>query len=209
MRKYPSDPEEARARVIEIVKLLRTDAERLVALHEFFEAGKTHAEALAPFEEGTVVMLLRGALLEAMIIACTRAWDTAQPARYSIPTAQHLLADPATFGAVAAAGECSALSHFLRLADETKETYSNDRLREFQNYKLAHHLPELWGNVEAAKVGHLLDAIDDITRTIHQLCIGTGITSVTLNSVASVWSKRCQEYWRRLMEGSPGRQIVK
>jgi len=197
------DSKDAAARVIEIAKLLRVDAERLVALKRFFESGNTQAaaDALGRFQEGTAATLITGAILASIAIACTRASDKAAPDRYSIPTAQLLLADAATLEVVAAAGNLPALNDFLRLADEIENAYSHGRLRDLRNCQIAHHLPDKYAKVHRANLQHLWNAVSDVLITVYQLGVGTGITTVAFDSVDKVWTERCDAYWHRLIGG--------
>ena len=211
MADYPSDPGSRASLVIEIAKHLRSDAERMAALTEFFDAGDTEAavEALGVYEEGTVATLIRGSVMEAMALACTRACDSARPARYTIPTAKLLLNDAATFEAIVArGGDRRELETFLRLADEIVRDYSHERLRDLRNYRLAHHIPGEFAKADPAKLLHLRNAIDDVLRTIYFLGSGTGITTVSFAAVREVWRKRCDAYWDRLLKGPHGRQTI-
>lgn len=207
---YPTDPADRAARVLEIAKHLRSEAERMVALKQFFDSGDTEAaaEALGAFEEGTVATLIRGAAIEAAAMACAKACDAAAPARYTIPTATALLTDVATFEAVTARGDRQALSDFVRLAGEIAAGYSHGRLRDLRNYRLAHSIPGELARLDPAKLLHLWNALDDVLRTIYHLGAGTGIITVSFDAVASVWDNRCRAYWRRLIAGPPGRKVA-
>lgn len=144
-----------------------------------------------------------------MALACMKACDREGPDRYTIPTAKHLLAVTANFDAVAMRGDRQALTHFLRLADEIKGDYAEARLREFRNFSLVHHIPEKFAKTERAILLHLWDMIDSVQIAVYQLAAGTGIATVTFDADAEVWKERCEDYWRRLLEGPRGKQVIK
>jgi hypothetical protein len=211
MKASPPKHALAAERARKIAVLLRKDAERLVALKCCFDTGNTKAvaDALGLFEEGTVVTLLRGAALEAMALACAKAWDKAGPDRYTIPSAAALIATPATPEILAFGGSMEALDTFKRLVGEMTEDHARLRLRNLRNFRLAHHIPDKLAKVDQAKIMDLWEIIDETLQTIYWLGCGTGVITVSFDAVASVWNKRCAAYWRRLLKGPNGRQVIK
>jgi hypothetical protein len=209
MIRYPSNPTDAGRLINDIANLLRSEGVRAVALQQFFNAGDTNpaADALGSYEESFIAAALRLAAVEAIVLICMRACDKAKPGRYTIPTAAHLLAVPANFNAVAMRGDKQALTHFVRLAGELERDHALERLRKFRNFRLAHHLPEHFAAADKAKLFHLWEAVNSVLATIYHLVAGAGLATVSFDADASVWKQRCEAYWRRLIEGPPGRRV--
>lgn len=202
MKKYPESPIEARDRLLKIAKILWWDADRLVALKCFMETGDPPevAKPIVSAGHGELAFILKASVVDAIVLRCARSCDSADPDKYSIPTAKVLLENRATFETVAAQGDRDALNNFVRFADEIVVTHAHERLRDFRNFHLAHHLPDKLEAVEKANFKHLREVVDDVVATIVHLTHGTGIRRLSSEGVAQVWTPRCSAFWRKLMQ---------
>ena len=200
MRKIPSDPAKAREIVVNIAKILWHDADRLIALRCLMETGDDPAKMRPIMDAGhsDIGLLLKGVVVEALVMRCARACDAGDTELHSIPTAKLLLENTKTRAAVAARGDDAAIGHFVRLADEIARNYSHGRVRAFRNYHLAHHLPRKFKATEKASFNHLRNAVDDVIRTIAQLAYGTGIHRLSAEGQEKIWRPRCNALWTQL-----------
>jgi hypothetical protein len=209
---YPTDPTEVVAFIGNIADLLCSEGVRIVALQEFFNGSDTDAavDSLHGYEEQFVAGLLRGAAIEAIHMACMRAFDKADPDRWTIRTAQLLLTESPNFEAVVNnGGDREMLGHFMRLAEETETDGSLKRLRVDRDSRLAHHLRDKFAQLSEKDRADLRDlwyAVDDVLLIIYHLVAGTGRVTASFEADRVVWRQRNAAFWRRLIEGPRGCQ---
>ena len=201
-------------RIREIAQVLRLEAVRIIALERYIDTGDTQAtlDALNTVKEGYAVRLIRGAAVEAIAVACTRACDRvdSKSDRHSIPVAKKLLGNKSTFELVATPpGNREALVRFMSFADEISVSYPHETLRAFRDYRIAHNLPKQFSDADKAQINHLWDLEEGVLKAIYNLSVGTGINLVSMDAEARIWGERCEAYWRRLLAGPPGQAIRK
>ena len=195
-------------RVKHIAKMQRFFAEDAIGARECFRVMQRKT-VINSFREGRgpVPMLLRGALLERMVMAFARMLDPPKTDKDSLNHAFELLRDPSTRAAVAASGDerrlVAAMETWARLSHRRKLL---SRIKGLRDYWIAHTITSKWGS-DKTELRDLLAVERAMRSVIEDLSAGCGLTTVSIDAVAKVKRDQAVDFWRRVVHGSAALQL--
>jgi hypothetical protein len=184
--------------VLDIAVELRTQGVRAVALHTNLEIGNEQAsvDGLSQSYEGRAATVIRGAIIESLVMVTQRMSDPGNSDKLTIAKAAQLLQDPATRSQVGARGDATSITLFLDAAKAMETNAALKRLRKVRNFAIAHLIPSKREKAFHADVAEGLKVVLDVT---HLLSVGAGTVAMTFDPDRQVWSDRNRAYWNRLL----------
>lgn len=191
---------EVTAKLIEVSKDLRLDAERAIALRSFFNIGQEPASiaAVGAFHGGHTAVLVRGAVLESIVLAVSRMCDPGGSDKHTIAKARELTETPGATGVFTGQTSQLAFTSFLSCAAELESLDAGKKLRAMRNYVLAHKIPLKFQPSERPLFEDLWAVFDVAVEAVGHLGIATQTVAVDMANVAEVWDARNRFYWNKL-----------
>jgi len=194
-------PNEVAEKLREVSKDLRLDAERAIALRSFFNIGQESASiaAIGAFHGGHAAVLIRGAVLESIVLAVSRMCDPGRSDKHTIAKARELAERPGVIGVFNAQISQLAFTSFVNCAAGLESLDAGKKLRAMRNYVVAHKIPLKFQPSERPLFEDLWAVFDVAVEAVGHLGIATQTVSVDMANVAEVWDARNRFYWNKLI----------
>lgn len=188
------------ADVINAAQELRAQGVRAVALQTHLKVGNEQAsvDALSTTEEGHTATLIRGAVMESLVLAIQRMSDPGGSDKMTLAKVAELVQKPATRPDIDTLSSAADVDAFLSAVAALGASDALKRLRAVRNYRVAHLIPSK--NAQAF-YDDLSAGLQVVLDAAYLLAVCTGIASVSFDADRQVWEERTRTYWRRLMAG--------
>jgi hypothetical protein len=186
--------------VINAAQELRAQGVRAVALQTHLEVGNESESvaALSNSEEGHAATLVRGAVVESLVLAIQRMSDPGRSDKVTLAKVAELIQAPATRPDINRLSSAADVDAFLAAVAALDASGALKRLRAVRNYRVAHLIPSKNAQAFYDDLSAGLQVVLDAT---YLLVVCTGISSVAFAAEKQVWEERTRTYWRRLMDG--------
>jgi len=192
---------EVAAKLIEVSKTLRLDAERAIALRSFFNIGQepTSIAAVNAFGGADAAELLRGAVLESIVLAVLRMCDPGGSDKHTISRARELAEAPGVTETFSGQDSEQAFVRFAKSATELESLDAHKKLRAMRNYAVAHKIPTKFQPSGRPLFEDLWKVLELAVEAVGHLGVATQTVGVSMGNVAEVWDARNRFYSNKLI----------
>jgi hypothetical protein len=189
-------------RVRTIAAIAYRDCDEAVAIISFLETGNTKeaVQAFAPLE-GHLVVLIRKAMLQRLLMTMMRLHDNPGADRETLVRAFQLLAQPDAYCAMAERGDKVRLDAAIEAWRPLSAEAALKKIRAVRNYEAAHSIPSKAGAPRPI-INEFSEIANRTIAVVEDLAAGTGVVTVSFSGTRAIWDKRSAAYWSRLQRKS-------
>jgi hypothetical protein len=205
--KKPSSSIDNGDRLRNIAKLCYSACDEAVGIIEFLEAGNAAELLEAAFErgDGHLLILVRKAMMERLLMSIMRMYDQPGSDRETLPRAFALLGDPNVYQPICSGGDKLQLDAAIELWKVMQKDPTLTKLRTVRDFELAHTIPSKAGN--RPQTEPFLRVAQQTITLAEKLAAGTGIACVSLDHAKGIWAKRATAYWSHFLPDCRRREM--
>lgn len=185
-------------RIRRIAAICYRECDEALGLMEFLEAGNTRHAEMAFEGGGQILVLVRKAVMQRLLMSIMRMYDKPGSDRESLRRAFELLSDHAVCSSVAENGDDARLKAAVARWNLLSSDPALRALRNVRDFDVAQAIPSRAGEPRPS-ILEVLRVARETIRLTEDLAAGCGVCSVTLDLARGIWSRRAADYWARLI----------